>query len=90
MGGVNVMDKVAEALGVELGEPFIVENSQDKTIEYFRLTIDGADHFNPCPGGFAKVKGVEGDWCRADYILGPLLVGRRCWIRRKVEQGALF
>ena len=90
MGGVNVMDKVAEALGVELGEPFVVENSQDKTIEYFRLTIDGADHFSPCSRGFVTVKGIKGDWCRADYILGPLLVGRRCWIRQKVEQGALF
>jgi hypothetical protein len=90
VGGENVMEKVAAALGVELGEPFIVENSQDKTIEWFRLTIDGADHFNPCPHGFVKVKGIEGDWCRADYILGPLLVGRRCWIRQTVEQGALF
>lgn len=90
MRGENVMDKVAEALGVELGEVFIVENSSDDTIEHFRLTIDGAQHFSPDIRGFVTLKGIKGDWCQADYIMGPLLRGRRCWIRRTVKQEALF
>lgn len=37
-----------------------------------------------------QLKGIKGDWCQADYIMGPLLRGRRCWIRRTVKQEALF
>ena len=90
MKGHNVMADVAKALGVELGEPFVVENSTDNLIEWFRLTIDGAQHFSPDPRGFSKLNGVEGDWCSAGYILEYLLVGKKCWIREKSEQGALF
>ena len=59
MGGENVMDKVAEILGVELGEVFIVENSSDDTIEHFRLTMDGAQHFSPDIRGFVTLKGIK-------------------------------
>ena len=90
MKGHNIMPEVAKALGVELGEPFVVENSTDNLIEWFRLTIDGAQHFSPSPRGFAKLNGVEGDWCSAGYILEFLLVGKKCWIREESEQGALF
>ncbi len=88
--GDNIMAEVAKALRVELGEPFVVENSTDKYIDWFRLTIDGAQHFSPDPRGFATLKGYKGDWCMADYILPELITGKRVRIRRKIEQGALF
>lgn len=75
MGGENVMDKVAEILGVELGEVFIVENSSDDTIEHFRLTMDGAQHFSPDIRGFVTLKGIKGDWCQADGFLKEILTG---------------
>lgn len=88
--GDNIMAEVAKALRVELGEPFVVENSTDKYIDWFRLTIDGAQHFSPDPRGFATLKGYKGDWCSADYILPELITGKRVRIRRTIEQGALF
>lgn len=90
MNGENVMSKVAEALGVMVSEPFAVCNDQDNTVEWFRVTMDGMQHFNPTPDGFHKLNGIKGDWCHSDYILEPLCIGKRCWIRRKIEQGALF
>jgi hypothetical protein len=90
MYGENVMSKVAEALGVELGEVFVVENSTDNNIDWFRLTIDGIEHFSPDHRGFVTIKGVKGDWCGANYMLGELLVGKRMRVRRKVEQKMLF
>lgn len=90
MYGENVMSKVTEALGVELGEVFVVENSTDNNIDWFRLTIDGIEHFSQDLRGFVTVKGVKGDWRSANYVLGELLVGRRMRIRRKIEQEVLF
>ena len=90
MQGENVIHKVAKALGVEIGEVFPVCNSSDETVEYYRLTIDGAEHFCPSTKGFHTVNGIKGDFYHADYILEPIIIGRRAWIRRKVEQGALF
>jgi len=90
MYGENVMSKVADALGVELGEMFVVENSTDDNKDWFRLTIDGIEHFSPDHRGFVTIKGIKGDWCSANYVLGELLVGKRVRIRRKIEQGALF
>lgn len=84
------MPEVAEALGVELGEPFVVENSKDDTIDWFKLTIDGAYHFSPHVRGFCTFRGIKGDWCQAGFILEHLLIGRRCWIREKVKQESLF
>ena len=90
MKGHNVMAEVATALGVELGEPFVVENSNNNYIDWFKLTIDGAFHFSPDPKGFCKLNGIKGDWYKAGYVLEHLLIGRQCWIREKVEQEALF
>lgn len=90
MKGHNIMPEVAAALGVELGEPFVVENSTDNTIEWFKLTIDGAFHFSPDVRGFCTLHGIKGDWCQAGYILEHLLIGRRVWIREKVKQESLF
>jgi hypothetical protein len=90
MKGHNVMADVATALGVELGEPFVVENSNDSYIDWFKQTIDGAFHFLPDPKGFCKLNGIKGDWCKAGYVLEHLLIGRQCWIREKVEQEELF
>lgn len=90
MYGDNIMTEVAKALGVELGEPFVVENSTDNHIDWFRLTIDGIEHFSPDHRGFVTIKGIKGDWCGANYVLGELLVGKRMRIRRKIEQGMLF
>lgn len=90
MKGHNVMAEVATALGVELGEPFVVENSNDNHIDWFKMTIDGAFHFLPDPKGFCKLNGIKGDWYKAGYVLEHLLIGRQCWIREKVEQEALF
>ena len=59
MKGHNVMADVAKALGVELGEPFVVENSTDNLIEWFKLTIDGAFHFSPDPRGFCELNGIR-------------------------------
>jgi hypothetical protein len=86
----NVMPEVAKALGVELGEPFAVENISDDHIDWFRLTIDGAQHFSPDIRGFITFRGIKGDWCDADYVLDRLLVGKRAWIKERMEQGALF
>ena len=88
--GDNIMAEVAKALRVELGEPFCVENSTDNHIDWFKLTIDGAQHFSPAPRGFATLGKYKGDWCSADYILPELITGKRVRIRRKIEQGALF
>ena len=88
--GRNIMSKVAEALEVELGEPFCVENSTDNLIDWFRLTIDGAEHFSPDPRGFATLNGFKGDWCLANYVLSELLTGKRVRIKWTIEQEALF
>ena len=90
MKGHNVMAEVATALGVELGEPFAVENSNNNYVDWFKLTIDGAFHFSPNVKGFVTFHGVKGDWCMAGYVLEHLLIGKKCWIREKVEQEALF
>lgn len=90
MKGENVMPKVAEALGVMIGEPFAVENSQDDTVEWYKVTMDGMQHFSSSIYGFCEFRGVKGDWCHSEYILEPLLIGKQVWIRRKVEQGELF
>jgi hypothetical protein len=88
--GDNIMAEVAKALGVELGEPFCVENSNDSHIDWFRLDITGAQHFSPNSRGFATLGKHKGDWCSADYILSELITGKRVRIRRTIEQGALF
>ena len=90
MKGENVMPKVAEALGVMIGEPFAVCNDQDSTVEWFKLTMDGMQHFSPSDYGFCTLQGIKGNWYHSDYILEPLLIGKRVWIRRKIEQGGLF
>jgi hypothetical protein len=90
MKGHNIMPEVAAALGVELGEPFAIENSTDNTIEWFKLTIDGAFHFIPDIRGFCTLRGIKGDWYQAGYILEHLLIGKRVWIREKVKQESLF
>ena len=90
MKGENVMHKIAEALGVMINEPFAVRNSQDDSVEWFKITMDGMQHFAPSTNGFSTLNGIKGDWYHADYILEPLFIGRRCWVRNKVEQGELF
>ena len=90
MKGENVMHKIAEALGVMINEPFAVRNSQDDSVEWFKITMDGMQHFAPSTNGFSTLNGIKGDWYHADYILEPLCIGRRCWVRNKVEQGELF
>lgn len=90
MSGENVMPKIAAALGVAVNEPFAVCNSQDNTMEWFKVTIDGMQHFAPSTNGFSTLNGIKGDWYHAEYILEPLCIGRRCWVRNKVEQGELF
>ena len=90
MKGENVMHKIAEALGVMINEPFAVRNSQDDSVEWFKITMDGMQHFAPSTNGFSTLNGIKGDWYHADYILEPLCICRRCWVRNKVEQGELF
>ena len=90
MSGENVMPKIAAALGVGVNEPFAVCNSHDNTIEWYKVTIDGMQHFAPSIDGFNTLNGIKGDWYHADYILEPLCIGCRCWVRNKVEQGELF